>query len=227
MCKPLAVFRGFHSSSEGEKGGGVFAQAACRRSFALPFLPEYQGLFCIIVRRNRAKVLLYPFIKVKAHGFCIGNPEPAHPVTLAGNPVLAGDSAKRVKQILVGNRNNTFLFASWLGELEALRLVALAGTDRKYSCFRIQQTQNKGGISAFFTGDAFLQRLRPERCPADTAGFPVCTALLRGDLSPGGEPPHSGGADTLGGDTVPATVRPTVFLYTCASSQPTGGDGAV
>ena len=29
-----------------------------------PFLPEYQGLFCIIVRRNRAKVLLYPFIKV-------------------------------------------------------------------------------------------------------------------------------------------------------------------
>ena len=130
-----------------KREGGFFAQAACRRSFALPFLPEYQGLFCIIVRRNRAKVLLYPFIKVKAHGFCIGNPEPAHPVTLAGNPVLAGDSAKRVKQILVGNRNNTFLFASWLGELEALRLVALAGTDRKYSCFRIQQTQNKGGIT--------------------------------------------------------------------------------
>ena len=85
--------------------------------------------------------------KVKAHGFCIGNPEPAHPVTLAGNPVLAGDSAKRVKQILVGNRNNTFLFASRLGELESLRFVALAGTDRKYSCFRIQQTQNKGGIA--------------------------------------------------------------------------------
>ena len=80
-----------------KREGGFFAQAACRRSFALPFLPEYQGLFCIIVRRNRAKVLLYPFIKVKAHGFCIGNPEPAHPVTLAGNPVLAGDSAKRVK----------------------------------------------------------------------------------------------------------------------------------
>ena len=102
-----------------KREGGVFAQAACRRSFALPFLPEYQGLFCIIVRRNSAKVLLYPFIKVKAHGFCIGNPEPAHPVTLAGNPVLAGDSAKRVKQILVGDRNNTFLFASRLGELEA------------------------------------------------------------------------------------------------------------
>ena len=84
-----------------KREGGFFAQAACRRSFALPFLPEYQGLFCIIVRRNRAKVLLYPFIKVKAHGFCIGNPEPAHPVTLAGNPVLAGDSAKRVSRFLL------------------------------------------------------------------------------------------------------------------------------
>ena len=31
----------------------------------------------------------------------------------------------------------------------------------------------------------------PERRPADTAAFPVCTALLRGDLSPGGAPPHS------------------------------------
>ena len=77
------------------------AQAAFRRSFALPFLSEYQGLFCVIARRNRAKVLLNALIKVKAHGFCIGNPEPAHPVTLAGNPVLAGDSAKRIKQILV------------------------------------------------------------------------------------------------------------------------------
>ena len=33
-------------------------------------------------------------------------PETAHLVTLAGNPVLAGDSAKRVKQIFVGDRNN-------------------------------------------------------------------------------------------------------------------------
>ena len=145
MCKPLAVSHGFHSS-EGEKRGGFLAQAACRRSFALPFLPKYQGLFCVIARRNRAKVLLNALIEVKAHGFCIGNPEPAHPVTLAGNPVLAGDSAKRVKQILVGDRNNTFLFASRLGELESLRFVALAGTDRKYPRFRIQQTQNKGGI---------------------------------------------------------------------------------
>ena len=63
----------------------------------------------------------------------------------------------------------------------------------------------------FFTGDAFLQRLRPERRPADTAAFPVCTALLRGNLSPGGAPPHSGGADALGGDTVPTPVRPAVF----------------
>ena len=114
---------------------------------ALPFLPENQGLFCIIARRNRTKVLPNALIEVKAHGFCIGNLEPAHPVTLAGNPVLAGDSAKRVKQILVGDRNNTFLFASRLGELEALRFVALAGTDRKYPRFRIQQTQNKGGIA--------------------------------------------------------------------------------
>ena len=63
-------------------------------------------------------------------------------------------------------------------------------------------------LSAFFAGDAFLQRLRSERRPADTAAFPVCTALLRGDLSPGGAPPHSGGADALGGDTVPTPVRP-------------------
>ena len=114
---------------------------------ALPFLPEYQGLFCVIARRNRAKVLLNPFIEVKAHGFCISNPETTHLVTLAGNPVLTGDSAKRVKQILVGDRNNTFLFTSRLGELESLRFVALAGTDRKYPRFRIQQTQNKGGIA--------------------------------------------------------------------------------
>ena len=53
------------------------------------------------------------------------------------------------------------------------------------------------------------------------------TALLRGDLSPRGAPPHSGGADALGGDTVPAPVRPAVFLHACASPQPTGGDGAV
>lgn len=79
----------------------------------------------------------------------------------------------------------------------------------------------------FFTGDAFLQRLRPERRPADTAAFPVCTALLRGDLSPGGAPPHSGGADALGGDTVPTPIRPAVFLYACTSPQPTGGNGAV
>ena len=82
-------------------------------------------------------------------------------------------------------------------------------------------------LSAFFAGDAFLQRLRSERRPADTAAFPVCTALLRGDLSPGGAPPRSGGADALGGDTVPTPVRPAVFLYACTSPQPAGGDGAV
>ena len=103
--KPLAVFHGFHSRSEGEKGEAAFSfRRLALRSFALPFLPEYQGLFCIIVRRNRTKVLLNALIEVKAHGFCISNPEATHLVTLAGNPVLAGDSAKRVKQILVGNR---------------------------------------------------------------------------------------------------------------------------
>ena len=149
MCKPFFGFPRFPQPQRGRKGrDGFLAQAACRRSFALPFFPEYQGLFCVIARRNRAKVLLYPFIEVKAHGFCIGNPEAAHLVALAGNPVLAGDSAKRIKQIFVGNRNNTFLFASRLGELEALRFVALAGTDRENPRFRIQQTQNKGGIPA-------------------------------------------------------------------------------
>ena len=37
--------------------------------------------------------------------------------------------------------------ASRIGELESFRFVALAGTDRKYPRFRIQQTQNKGGIA--------------------------------------------------------------------------------
>ena len=66
----------------------------------------------------------------------------------------------------------------------------------------------------------------------DYAGTQACLALkeealLRGDLSPGGEPPHSGGADALGGDSVPAPIRPAVFLHACTSSQPAGGDGAV
>ena len=131
--KPLAVFHGFHSSSEGEKGEVAFSLRRLAAALLLSlFSLNIRGLFCVIARRNRAKVLLNPFIEVKAHGFCISNPEATHLVTLAGDPVLAGDSAKRVKQILVGDRNNTFLFASRLGELEALRFVALAGTDRKY-----------------------------------------------------------------------------------------------
>lgn len=35
---------------------------------ALPFLPENQGLFRIIARRNRTKVLLNALIEVKAYG---------------------------------------------------------------------------------------------------------------------------------------------------------------
>ena len=103
------------------------------------FLPEYQGLFSVIAQRNRAKVLLNALVKVKAHGFCISNPETAHFVAFARNPVLAGDSAKRIKQIFVGNRNNAFLLAPRLGELEALRFIALAGTNRKYLRFSIYQ----------------------------------------------------------------------------------------
>ena len=45
---------------------GIVPSGACRCSFALPFLPEYQGLFCVIARRDRSKIFLYAFIKVKA-----------------------------------------------------------------------------------------------------------------------------------------------------------------
>ena len=90
--------------------------------------------------------------------------------------------------------------------------------------FLEQAERLKNGEQDWFVGALYYPHFSPEMhfCNAY-----VRAALLRGDLSPGGEPLHSGSADTLGGDTVPATVRPTVFLYTCASSQPTGGNGAV
>ena len=107
------------------------------------------------------------------------------------------------------------------------RIIPLSGAGKAAQKRRTGLVRRGAVLSAFFAGDAFLQRLHPERRPADTAAFPVCTALLRGDLSPGGAPPHSGGSDALGGDSVPAPVRPAVFLHACTSSQSAGGDGAV
>ena len=97
---------GFGISMEGREGGGGGGGLAAGAALGLcpPLLLKKRGV-CSTSRRGRGgRALLNPLFEVKAHGFCIGNPEPAHPVTLAGNPVLAGDSAKRGKQILVGNR---------------------------------------------------------------------------------------------------------------------------
>ena len=63
------------------------------------------------------------------------------------------------------------------------------------------------------------------RCGKDWEPFHAAEFSLSEDEA-GGAPPHSGGADALGGDSVPAPVRPAVFLHACTSSQSAGGDGA-
>ena len=85
----------------------------------------------------------------------IGNPEPAHLVTLAGNPVLAGDSAKRVKQILVGDRNNHAPFlkimtihirylAALIDELSLSDQEKLAAIMRRTYVYRYDQVDKSG-----------------------------------------------------------------------------------
>ena len=64
------------------------------------------------------------------------------------------------------------------------------------------------------------------RCGKDWEPFHAAEFSLSEDEA-GEAPPHSGGADALGGDSVPAPIRPAVFLHACTSSQPAGGDGAV
>lgn len=88
-------------------------------------------LLVIAIGGILTKIFLNAFVQIKAHGFRVSNPETANAVPLARNPILARGGAERFQQILAGNRHNAFLFAPRLGELKALRLVALAHTDRK------------------------------------------------------------------------------------------------
>ena len=86
-------------------------------------------LLVIAIGRILTKIFLNAFIQIETHGFRVRDPETANAVPLARNPVLARGSAERFQQILAGNRHNALLFAPRLGELKALRLVALAHTD--------------------------------------------------------------------------------------------------
>ena len=88
-------------------------------------------LLVIAIGGILTKIFLNAFVQIKAHGFRVRNPETANAVPLARNPILARGSAERFQKILAGNRHNALLFAPRLGELKALRLVALAHTDRE------------------------------------------------------------------------------------------------
>ena len=104
-------------------------------------------LLVIAIGGIRAEILLNAFIQIETHGFRVRDPETANAVPLAWNPVLARGSAERFQKILAGNRHNTLLFAPRLGELKALRFVALAHTDCEHLCLAIQQAQHISGIT--------------------------------------------------------------------------------
>ena len=102
--------------------------------------------------------------------------------------------------------------------------------------FLEQAERLKNGEQDWFVGALYYPHFSPETrfCNAYVRSGVPLTQLLSPSVPPyygviflREERPHSGGADALGGDTVPAPVRPAVFLHACASPQPTGGDGAV
>ena len=103
-------------------------------------------LLGIVIGGIRAEILLNAFIQIETHGFRISDPEAANAVPLAWNPVLACGSSERFQKVLAGNRYNALLFTPRLGELKALRFVALAHTDREHLRLGIQQAQHIGGI---------------------------------------------------------------------------------
>ena len=107
-------------------------------------------LLVIAIGGIRAEILLNAFIQIETHGFRVRDPETANAVPLARNPIFARGSAERFQKILAGNRHNALLFAPRLGELKALRLVALAHTDCKHLRLDIQQAQHIGGITQIF-----------------------------------------------------------------------------
>ena len=87
-----------------------------------------QTVLCLLgiaIGRIRTEIFLNALVQIKAHSFRISDPETANAVPLARNPIPARGSAERFQKILAGNRHNALLFAPRLGELKALRLVAL------------------------------------------------------------------------------------------------------
>ena len=103
--------------------------------------------------------------------------------------------------------------------------------------FLEQARRLRSGEQDWFVGALYYPLFSPEMhfCNASVRSGVPLTQLLSPSVPPyygviflrEERPPHSGGADALGGDTVPTPVRPAVFLYACTSPQPTGGHGAV
>lgn len=103
--------------------------------------------------------------------------------------------------------------------------------------FLEQARRLRSGEQDWFVGALYYPLFSPEMhfCNASVRSGVPLTQLLSPSVPPyygviflrEERPPHSGGADALGGDSVPAPVRPAVFLHACTSSQPAGGDGAV
>ena len=78
-------------------------------------------LLVIAIGGILTKILLNTFVQIKAHGFCISDPEAANAVPLTRHPILARGSTERFQKILAGNRHNALLFAPRFGELKAPR----------------------------------------------------------------------------------------------------------
>ena len=103
--------------------------------------------------------------------------------------------------------------------------------------FLEQARRLRSGEQDWFVGALYYPLFSPEMhfCNASVRSGVPLTQLLSPSVPPyygviflrEENPPHSGGADALGGDTVPTPVRPAVFLYACTSPQQAGGHGAV
>ena len=102
-----------------------------------------QTVLCLLgiaIGRIRTKIFLNAFVQIKAHGFRVSNPETANAVPLARDPILARGSAERFQQI------------PRLGELKALRFVALAHTDCKHLRLGLKQGNGADVLSAILIG---------------------------------------------------------------------------
>ena len=114
-----------------------------------------QTVLCLLgiaIGRIRTEIFLNALVQIKAHSFRISDPETANAVPLARDPILARGGAERFQQIFAGNRHNALLFAPRLGELKALRFVALAHTDCKHLRLGLKQGNGADVLSAILIG---------------------------------------------------------------------------